>query len=585
MLRTFKKTALISIIGLSFTTSSTFALDISVNPEASSGFTQNKTAVHSKKFMVASANPMATNAAYEILAEGGSAVDAAIAAQMVLGLTEPQSSGIGGGAFMLTFDGQKINHYDGRETAPKRVNEKLFQTESGVDIAFYDAVIGGRSVGVPGTVAMLSLAHKREGKLPWATLFQPAIRLATNGFAISPRLNKLLTGEKYLNQDSEAKAYFYQADGITPKAVGEKLVNPQYANVLSALAKQGSKAFYTGEIAQAIVDKVNQHPSNPGQLSMEDMADYRPKMRAAICGKYRQYNICGPAAPSSGGVAVLQILGMLERFNLSAMKPDSPQAVHYFTEAGRLAFADRGKYLADPDFVHVPTAGLINQNYLASRSALINDNQSLGTAPAGNPAGAKVTQLDLSSPELTSTSHLSIVDAQGRAVSMTTSIEDQFGSRQFVKGFLLNNQLTDFSFAHKDSEVLVANRVEGGKRPRSSMAPVLVFDQTGKKLEMVVGSPGGSRIINYVAQTLVNLIDWKMDPQTALDAPHYGSRNGSRTEVEKGTALAALIPALKAKGHDAVEGEMTSGLSVIIKTKTGYLGGADARREGTVKGD
>ncbi|TDR32585.1 gamma-glutamyltransferase [Hydromonas duriensis] len=557
----------------------------SASPEAASGFTKGKTSVSAKKFMAATANPLATDAAYEMLAKGGSAVDAAVAAQMVLGLTEPQSSGIGGGAFLLTFDGHHVTNYDGRETSPKSATEKLFQTDAGADMAFYDAVVGGRSVGVPGAVAMLELAHKREGKLPWATLFEPAIRLATKGFAISPRLNTLLKSEKYLNKDEAAKAYFYQADGVTPKEVGTVLTNPEYAAVLKVIAQKGSKGLLTGEVAKAIVDKVNSHPTNPGKLTLADMAAYKPKIRQAVCGDYRNYKICGPAAPSSGGVAVLQMLGALERFNLKAIKPDSVQAVHYFAEAGRLAFADRGKYLADPDFVRVPTAGLINKNYLATRSALISEDKTLGTASAGEPAGAKVAQIDSGSPELPSTSHISIVDAQGHAVSMTTSIEDQFGSRQFVKGFLLNNQLTDFSFADKDKNGLVANRVEAGKRPRSSMAPVLVFDKTGKKLEMVVGSPGGSLIIGYVAQTLTNLIDWKMDPQTAVNAPHYGSRNGPKTQVEKGTALAGLIPELKAKGHDAVEAEMVSGLSAIVKTQNGYLGGGDARREGTVRGE
>ena len=581
----FKKHSLKLLLALSGLGLAHNALAYDANPEAASGFTAGKTSVAAKKFMAATANPLATNAAYDMLAKGGSAVDTAIAAQMVLGLTEPQSSGIGGGAFLLTFDGKKVNNYDGRETAPKAVTEKLFQTDAGADMAFYDAVVGGRSVGVPGAVAMLELAHKREGKLPWATLMQPAIKLATEGFAISPRLNTLLASEKYLNKDAAAKAYFYQDDGITPKAVGTILKNPEYAEVLKTIARKGAKGLLTGDVAQAIVDKVNHHPTNPGQLSMADMAAYKAKVRTAVCGGYRNYTVCGPAAPSSGGVAVLQILGLQERFNLKDMKPATAQTVHYFAEAGRLAFADRGKYLADPDFVSVPTAGLINKKYIAQRSALISDDKSLGTAPAGEPAGAKVAQIDSGSPELPSTSHISIVDANGHAVSMTTSIEDQFGSRQFVKGFLLNNQLTDFSFADKDKNGLIANRVEAGKRPRSSMAPVLVFDKSGKKLEMIVGSPGGSRIIGYVAQTLNNLIDWNMDPQTAVNAPHYGSRNGPKTEVEKGTALAALIPELKAKGEDAVEGEMTSGLSAIVRTKNGYLGGADARREGTVKGE
>lgn len=563
------------------------ALAQDANPELSSGFNQSAASVASTKFMAATANPHATDAAYEILKKGGSAVDAAIAAQAVLGLTEPQSSGLAGGAFMLSFDGKKVTNYDGRETAPKAVNEHLFQTSTGAEQAFYDGVLSGRSVGTPGVVAMLALAHKREGKLPWRDLFAPAIRLATDGFALSPRLNTLLTGEKYLNQDAAARAYFYQEDGKTPKAIGTILKNPDYAQVLKTVAARGADGFYKTDIARAIVDKVNQHPTSPGKLSMSDMASYRAKAREATCGTYRGHTICGAAAPSSGGVAVLQILGMLERFDLKSLKPTSAQAIHLYSEAGSYAFADRGMYLADPDFVQVPTQALLDKSYLAQRSALISTDKTVaGKAAAGVPAVMqKVARLDLGSPERNSTSHIAIVDAQGHAVSMTTSIEDQFGSRQMVKGMLLNNQLTDFSFSptNKDGSA-VANRVQAGKRPRSSMAPVLVFDPSGK-LEMVVGSPGGSRIINYVAQTLVNLIDWNMDPQVAVNAPHYGSRNNGKTELEKGRGLEAVAAELKALGHDAVEGETTSGLSAIVVTPKGYLGGADARREGTVKGD
>ena len=577
----FKLAALTALL---FGSAHTMAQDA---PEAASGFKQGKTSVASKKFMAATANPYATQAAYDVLKKGGSAVDAAIAAQLVLGLTEPQSSGITGGAFLLTYDGKTVHNYDGRETAPAAVDEKLFQTSAGADMAFYDAVVGGKSVGVPGVVSMLALAHKREGKLPWAELFQPAIALADNGFTISPRLNSLLAGEKYLSKDDAAKAYFYDADGSTPKAAGSTLKNPEYANALRIIAKQGAKGFYTGEVAKAIVAKVNSHATNPGTMTLKDMAGYQAKMRTAVCGDYRGHKVCGPAAPSSGGVTVLQILGMLERFDLQANPADSATTIHRFTEAGSYAFADRGMYLADADFVKVPTAALIDKGYLAQRSALIQDDVSVaGKATAGVPDEMKsVARVDVGSPELISTSHISIVDAQGHAVSMTTSIEDQFGSRQFVKGMLLNNQLTDFSFTPtgKDGS-MVANRVQAGKRPRSSMAPVIVFDNKGQ-LEMITGSPGGSRIINYVAQTIVNLVDYKMDPQSAVNAAHYGSRNNGKTEVEKGRGLDTVLAELKAKGHDAVEGETTSGLSAIIKTEDGYLGGADARREGTVLGD
>ena len=580
-----RRTALALFATLPFYALNAQAFD-SATPEIATDVAANQRSVHAEKFIAATANPYATQAAYDILKAGGSAVDAAIAAQMVLGLTEPQSSGVGGGAFLLTFDGKRVRNYDGRETAPASVDENLFRTPAKADMAFYDAVIGGRSVGVPGAVAMLAAAHQREGKLPWARLFQPAIDLATRGFIISPRMSQSVQADKYLMKDDAARAYFYQADGVTAKPAGTLLQNPEYAAVLKAIAKQGAKALYTGPIAQSIVDKVHAHPSNPGYLSMQDLAKYRPKIRTAVCGKYRDYTVCGPAAPSSGGVAVLQILGQLERFNLSSMQPTSAQAIHYFSESGRLAFADRGKYLADPDFVSVPTKGLIDPSYLQRRSALIRADQSLGTAPAGAPAGAQLAQLDSVSPERISTSHIAIVDAQGRAVSMTTSVEDAFGARQMVNGFLLNNQLTDFSFSPTDKDgSLIANRVQPNKRPRSSMAPVLVFDESGKNLRMVVGSPGGSRIIGYVAQSLVNLIDWNMDPQTAVNMPHYGSRNGPKTEIEKDTALAEQSGALKTLGHDVVEAEMTSGLAAIVKTPQGYAAGVDARREGVAKGD
>ena len=558
----------------------------SATPEIATDVAANQRSVHAEKFMAATANPYATQAAYDILKAGGSAVDAAIAAQMVLGLTEPQSSGVGGGAFLLTFDGKRVRNYDGRETAPAKVDENLFRTPAKADMAFYDAVIGGRSVGVPGAVAMLAAAHQREGKLPWAKLFQPAIDLATRGFIISPRMSQSVQADKYLMKDPTARAYFYQADGVTAKPAGTLLQNPEYAAVLKAIAQHGAKALYTGPIAQSIVDKVHAHPSNPGYLSMQDLAKYRPKIRTAVCGKYRDYTVCGPAAPSSGGVAVLQTLGQLERFNLSSLKPTSAQAIHYFSESGRLAFADRGKYLADPDFVSVPSKGLIDPSYLQRRAELIRADQSLGTAVAGKPAGAPLALLETPSPERISTSHISIVDAQGRAVSMTTSVEDAFGARQMVNGFLLNNQLTDFNFSPMDKDgTLIANRVQPNKRPRSSMAPVLVFDESGKRLQMVVGSPGGSRIIGYVAQTLVNLIDWKMDPQTAVNMPHYGSRNGPKTEIEKGTALSEQTGALTTLGHEVVEAEMTSGLAAIVKIPQGYAAGVDARREGVAKGD
>ncbi len=560
-------------------------------PEKISGITL-AVSKQAKRYLSVTANPLATQAADKMLKKGGSAVDAAIAAQLVLGLVEPQSSGIAGGAFLLSFDGKALRYYDGREVAPAAVKPDLFQTVSNgkkIELPFYEAVIGGRSVGVPNVLSMLAVAHQREGKLPWATLFQPAIALAKQGFAISPRLHTLIQADAYLAKDDTARAYFYEADGKTAKAVGTLLVNPDYAQVLTRISKEGVSAFYEGDIADAIVAKVQNHPTNPGYLSKEDLLKYRtyPKIREAVCGSYRGHQVCGAGAPSSGGIAVIQTLKQLERFPLSQLTPDSAEAIHLIAESERLAFADRGKYLGDPDFVAVPTQGLIAPSYLATRSALIDENKSMITAPAGLPQGANQAWVEGLSPELTSTSHMVIVDAKGRAISMTTTIEDGFGSRQMVRGFLLNNQLTDFDFAPNTQDgAWVANRVEPLKRPRSSMSPTMVFDEKGN-LKIIVGSPGGSRIIGYVTQTLVNLIDWQMSPQEAVNYPHYGSRNGAKTDIEKGSTLLkneATLTKLKSMGHEINEVEMTSGTSLIVKTASGYVGAADNRREGTALG-
>lgn len=550
------------------------------SPEAASGYTA-KAVVESRRDMITTANPLASDAGLAILAHGGSAVDAAIAAQLVLGLTEPQSSGIGGGAFMLYWDGKALTSFDGRETAPAAATPTLFQ-QQGKAMPFYDAVVGGRSVGVPGVIAMLELAHRKGGRLPWKALFQPAIRLAEQGFPLSPRLHTLLADERFLRDDPVARAYFYQADG-SPRPVGTLLKNPDYAATLRRIADGGAAAFYQGDTARAIVAKVNGHARNPGQLSLADLAAYRAQERPPLCGPYRGWKVCGMGAPSSGGVAVLQMLGVMQRFDLAAMRPTSPDAVHLFAEAGRLAFADRSRYLADPAFVAVPSAGLIDAGYLKSRSALISMERTLGEAAAGTPPGATQRAGRDTAPELPSTSHLNVVDRDGRVVSMTTSIEDQFGSRLMVDGFLLNNQLTDFSFSPEDKDGPVANRVEPGKRPRSSMAPTLVFDTQGR-FYAAVGSPGGSRIIGYVTQTLLALLDWKLDPQQAVSLPHYGSRNGPVTELEAGQGLDALAPQLTARGQQVKAVDMTSGLSAIVRGDHGWLGGADPRREGTARG-
>ena len=561
-------------------------------PEAASGYAE-KAGVVSKKFMVAAASPLATDAGYQILKAGGSAIDAAIATQMVLTLVEPQSSGIGGGAFLMHFDGSTVKAFDGRETAPATATEKLFQTADGKAMSFYDGVVGGRSTGVPGVLRMLELAHKQYGKLPWATLFVPAIKLANDGFAVSPRLHTLLKSEKYLKNDAEAAAYFYDQEG-NPRSVGHVLKNPELAKVLREIATGGADAFYKGHIAQDIEAKVKSHPANPGGLSAADIAGYQAKVREPVCTDYKKWIVCGMPPPSSGGIAIAQMLGMLETRDISGFAPKegrpNADAIHLFSEAGRLAYADRGRYVADTDFVPLPGNSikpLLDKKYLAERAAFITD-KSMGPAKFGTPPALSVAWGLDTSPELPSTSHISIVDANGNAISMTTTIEDAFGSRQMVDGFLLNNQLTDFSFDVADANGPIANRVQPGKRPRSSMAPTFVFDKDSKKLLLSTGSPGGSAIINYIGKVLVGTMDWGLNVQQAISLPNFGSRNGP-TELEQGRVSDALVEALKAKGHNVRVMEQTSGLQGIMRVNIHgeemWFGGADPRREGIVKGD
>jgi gamma-glutamyltranspeptidase/glutathione hydrolase len=571
-------------------------------PEAASGVRSGLTSSTATRTMAAAANPLAAEAGRQILAAGGSAVDAAIAMQMVLTLVEPQSSGIGGGAFLVHYNGRSVQTYDGRETAPAAADEQLFMTPQGRAMGFVDAVVGGRSVGTPGVLRMLEMAHKQHGKLPWARLFEPAIRLAEDGFALSPRLYTLLAEEKHLSANTTARAYFYNADG-TPKAVGTRLRNPELAATLRAIATNGAEAFYRGTIAADIVNTVRGHATNPGRLTEADLANYRAKERAPVCTDYKSWRVCGMGPPSSGAVAVAQMLGIFANRNIAVVPPTmvngklEPQAdaVHLFSEAGRLAFADRAQYLADPDFVPVDVTALTNSAYLAERAKLITD-KSMGRATAGVPPGMKLAFAPDLSPQRISTSHLSAVDAEGRAVSMTTTIEDQFGSRLMVRGFMLNNQLTDFSFLPRESDgkggmnpdgAIVANRVQPGKRPRSSMAPTLVFDRASGELVATLGSPGGSLIINYVAKTLVGVLDWKLDIQQAISLPNFGSRN-AQTEVEEGVS-SALVEGLKARGHEVRVLPMTSGLQGIVRVRDAgrpvLQGGADPRREGVALGD
>ncbi|MGY8526139.1 gamma-glutamyltransferase family protein [Paracidovorax citrulli] len=582
-----------------------------VAPEAASGWT-DKPGWTARSFMVAAANPLATQAGYDILKAGGTAIDAAIATQMVLNLVEPNSSGIGGGAFLMHADGKRVLAYDGRETAPAGADERLFLGADGKAMPFREALVGGRSVGVPGVLRMLELAHREHGKLPWASLFEPAIRLAEQGFAISPRLAAVLAEDADLASDPAARAYFYLPDG-KPKPAGTLLRNPELAAVLREVASQGADAFYRGRIAQDIVSKVRSHPTNPGSLAATDLASYRARVREPICTDYRQWTVCGMPPPSSGGIAIAQMLGMLAALpaaDIAKARPVAPevgrqggmqggmqrplepsvQGTHLFSEVGRLAYADRARYVADTDFVPLPGGSwrsLIDPAYLASRAAGIGE-RSIGVAKAGTPAGATLAMADDRSPELPSTSHLSVVDRYGNAISMTTSIEHQFGSRQMVRGFLLNNQLTDFSFVAEDNGQPVANRVQPGKRPRSSMAPTLVFKRGTRELVMTVGSPGGSAIINYVAKTLVGTLDWGLGLQQAIALPNIGSRNGP-TELEKGRVSDALVQGLKARGHDVRLMEQTSGVQGIMRVtidgRPAWLGGADPRREGVAMGD
>ncbi len=555
-------------------------------PEHPSGWT-DKAPVRTKSWMVAAANPLAVAAGYDVLKRGGSVVDAAIAAQLVLGLVEPQSSGIGGGAFVLLHDARakRLVAYDGRETAPAAAKPDRF-LKNGKPLDFYDAVVGGRSVGVPGTVRLLEAMHRKHGRIPWAKLFDPAIALAENGFALSPRLHAVLTSEKYITQP-RLRAYFFDANGkVLP--VGTTLRNPAYARTLRALAAGGADAFYTGAIAQDVVDTVTKHPFNPGDLTLADLAGYRVVVREPVCGAYRVHRVCGFPLPSSGGLTVLQILGMLERFDVAALEPAGFFSVHLVSEAGRLAFADRSVYMADPAFF-TPPAGLLDPDYLAARSALIRLDASLRRAQPGNPperaaAAAKLAWGADTSLDLPSTTHVSIVDQYGNALAMTSTIESQFGSRLMAEGgFLLNNELTDFSFVPEENGKPVANRVEGGKRPRSSMAPTIAYDRYGR-VAIVAGSPGGSAIINFVTKTLLGIVDWNLDPQAAIALPNFGSQNGP-TELEADTEVAHLAPKLRALGADVAVVEMTSGLHAIVRTPHGWVGGADPRREGVVMGE
>ena len=540
--------------------------------------------VRASHAMIAAAHPAAAAAGARILEAGGDAIDAAIAAQMVLGLVEPQSSGIGGGGFLLYYDAARdtVESYDGRETAPAAADETLFLAADGAPRPWPDAAVGGLPVGIPGIVRMLERAHRAHGRTPWARLSEPAATLAERGFAISPRLAHMIESNPDLARFRASRAYFFHRDGRTRRA-GETLVNPAYADTMRAISREGADALYEGRIAAKIVAAVRDDPVNPGSLTLADLADYRAKQRPPVCRDYRRHRVCSMGPPSSGGVTLLQILGLLERFDLAALAPGSVEAVHLISEASRLAFADRNRYLADADFVPVPVAGLLDPVYLRRRAGLIDPGRALGEAAPGAPPGsADLARAAAAAPEFASTSHLSVVDARGNAVSFTTSVERAFGSRLMAAGFLLNNQLTDFSFAPSGADGPVANRVQPGKRPRSSMTPTLIFDEAGQ-LVATLGSPGGSRIIGFVAQSVIALLDWGLDAQAALSLPRHVNRNGA-TELEAGTALEQIAPALEALGHEVRIRSLVSGLHAIRRVDGVLEGGADPRREGVALG-
>lgn len=548
----------------------------------------DKPLVRAGREMAVAANPLASEAGLEMLRRGGSAVDAAIAAQLVLGLVEPQSSGIGGGAFIVVArpDGT-VTTFDGRETAPAGTRPDRFVGPDGKPMPFLRALDQGRAVGTPGAVAVLALAHGKYGKLPWKDLFDPAIRLAEEGFPTPLRLAEVLERWRSALEQREDLRRVYYHDGAGPLTVGETFRNPDYAATLRLLAAEGPAAFYTGPLAGRIADRLTaaRGADGPAVVTREDLAGYRAVERPAVCGAYRVWTVCGMAPPSSGGIAVLQILGMLEPFDLAGPGPDDPRSWHLLVEAMRRAYADREVYLADPDQVAVPVRGLLDRGYLADRSAGIDPARAAqGKVPAGNPPWREGTLYAPEvNPDVPGTSHLSTVDADGMAVAMTTTVESAFGSGLMVGGFVLNNQLTDFSFLPERDGRPVANAPGPGKRPLSSMSPTVVLDRQGRPV-LTVGSPGGSAIIAYVAQAVVAMLDWNLDPQVALAQPRVVNRNGA-TLVEAVPQADALAGGLVVLGHQVERRPVISGLHAIRITPDGLLGGADPRRDGLPKGD
>ncbi len=556
-------------------------------PEAASALAAGQKSATGRHWMVTAANPLAAEAGAAMLRAGGNAVDAMVAVQLMLGLVEPQSSGLGGGGFLVYWDAAagRLTTFDGRETAPRAATPTLFQNAEGQPLAFMEAVIGGRSVGTPGTPALLETAHKRHGRLSWQALFAPALERAESGFAVSPRLAGLIASDvEMLKRDPAARAYFLDAAGA-PLTAGTRLANPAYAETLRSLRDGGAAAFYEGALAQDIVAAVR-GAANPGLLARQDFDAYEVKERPPVCGAYRGFDVCGMGPPSSGALTLGQILGLLEPYDLKALGPASPEAWRLIADASRLAFADRERYMADSDYVPMPTKGLLAPDYLRQRAKLLEGDDALPEVAAGSPnwdhASAAPARADGLAPELPSTTQITIVDGEGNIVSMTSTIEAGFGSRLMVGGFLLNNELTDFSFrSHKDG-VPVANRVEPGKRPRSSMTPTIVL-KDGEPV-LALGSPGGSQIIGYVAKTLIAHLDWGMSLPDAIAAPNVLARFDA-VEIEAGTAAEALAPGLRQLGFEVKTGPMTSGVQAVAITPDGLLGAADPRREGVAIGE
>ena len=544
--------------------------------------TAGSAAAYSPRGMVASANPLATEAGLRVLREGGSAVDAAVAVQAVLGLVEPQSSGLGGGSFMVFYDAKtgKVTAYDGRETAPAGATPALFLGEDGKPVSFVAAVLSGRSTGVPGAVAMLAQAQKEHGAIGWDRLFLDAEKLADQGFVVSPRLASMINGRSPQGQTADAAAYFTKPDGVRYQA-GEILKNPAYAATVRRLAAEGPSALYEGPLAQAIVAKLHEG-ERPSAMTLADLAAYKPRSADALCRPWKVYSVCVPN-PSSSGVSLLQALLMLEHTDIAKRGPKDPIAWTQIAEAERVMYADRDRYVGDPAKVTVPVEGLLEPAYVKQRAKLIGETA--GPAPSfGLPKGAPKVGPD-TTIEPGGTTHFVIVDAAGNVVSMTTTVESIFGSGRMVGGFFLNNQLTDFNFAPTDKDGLPgANAVAGGKRPRSSMSPVVVLDGQGKFLA-AVGSPGGSAILSYNLKAMVGVFDWGLSMQDAVALPNLVAR-GDTFSGEVNRFGPELTAALQARGVMVKEGQNeNSGLHGVIVRPGGKLeGGADPRREGVAKG-